>query len=313
MDGEESPAETCRALVDELTPTDLDPQIGAVLESLLSVTDQLQQRVTELEAELTKTHNIATTASGNAAENTATINTLKDDHEKTRDITRTAVAKAQQLEVDPDQQEDAERLPADVAPGSSPPDFFANCRERKCTELFAEAANRQNTYRAITVAKRWPEFGTERTDGSGVFFIKEDVTVALTADLGTNPHRQAVAHVWDTLIELGGTDVQVKPRQVGRQQTPTELLVLDKATAEGFLEERYLGLELLETTTVEVGGFTLVVTGETERPCDSGENETEWSLNTGDSVRRRVGGLTLSSVGSTSSRERLFGTELIPE
>jgi len=261
---EETPHETCKAIVADLPLDDIDPRLGTVLESLLAMTDQLQRRVAELEDELDQTHEIATTASGNAAKNAATLETLEEDHDKTRDIASTAVAKAQQLEADPDQQADAERLPADVAPSSSPLDFFANCRETKCKELFVERANRQNTYRAITVAKRWPEFATERTDGSGIFFTKDDVTVALTAELGAKPHRQTVARVWDKLIELGGTDVQVKSRQVGRRQTPTELLEMDKSTAEGLLEKRYLGLELLETAAAEAGGVTPVVTGDSE-------------------------------------------------
>ncbi len=51
------------------------------------------------------------------------------------------------------------------------------------------------------VAKRWPEFATERTDGSGVFFTKDDVETALTAELGKEPHRQTVKWVWEKLQE----------------------------------------------------------------------------------------------------------------
>jgi len=124
-------------------------------------------------------------------------------------------------------------------------------------------SNRQNTYRAITVAKRWPEFATKRTDGSGVFPTKDDITTALTAELGKQPHRQTVARVWDTFRELGGTDIQTKPRQVGRRQESTEILTMDMETAQGLLEKRYIGLDLLDGTTAkaQTGGVTPVVTG----------------------------------------------------
>jgi hypothetical protein len=144
-------------------------------------------------------------------------------------------------------------------------DFFANCRQSKLKTMFVEQSNRQNTYRAIVVAKRWPEFATKRSDGSGVFLTKEAMTTALTAHLGRTPHRQTVSRVWEKLLELGGRDCTRKTRQVGRTQEPTEILTMDIDTAEGLLEKRYVGLDLLEmsdrkTTT---GGVTPVVTGAT--------------------------------------------------
>lgn len=260
--GDAPPIETGRELVAQLTSKETDPLLEALFESLLELTTELQARVDDLEGELETTHEIATTASGKTAQNAAAIEDLEAEQEKTHDIAKTAVAKAQQLEADPDAQEDAEALPAGVEPSSSPLDFFANCREAKCKELFVEQSNRQNTYRAIKIAKRWPEFATERTDGSGVFFDKEAVTMALTAELGEKPHRQTVSRVWDKLVELGGADLRVKSRQVGRRQEPTELLVMDRATADGLLEKRYLGLDLLEKAGAEAGGVTPVVTRE---------------------------------------------------
>ena len=112
----------------------------------------------------------------------------------------------------------------------------------------------------MKVAKRWPEFGTERADGSGVFFTKEDVTTALTAELGKQPHRETVKRVWQKLQELGGEDVRSKTRQVGRKQSATEILAMDTETADGLLEKRYLGLDLLNGDAAATGGVTPVVT-----------------------------------------------------
>jgi hypothetical protein len=52
-----------------------------------------------------------------------------------------------------------------------------------------------------------------------------------------------------------------KTRQVGRDQTKTELLAMDMATAEGLLEKRYIGLDLLEHSDhkATTGGVTPVV------------------------------------------------------
>ena len=126
--------------------------------------------------------------------------------------------------------------------------------------MFVERSNRQNTYRAVKIAKRRPEFGTERTDGSGVFFTKDDLTTALTAELGKAPHRQTVKRVWQTVQELGGADVRLKTRQVGRRQEAMEHLTMSMATAEALLEKRYLGLDLLDGDAATTGGVAPVVT-----------------------------------------------------
>jgi len=177
------------------------------------------------------------------------------------DVAKSAIAKAQQLEADSDHQEDAEQLPEGIEPSSSPLDFFANCRQSKVKTMFVERSNRQNTYRAITVAKRWPEFATTRTDGSGVSMTKADLQTALTAELGKEPHRQTVKRVWEKLVEIGGGDIVEKTRQVGRDQTQTEILAMDMDTAEGLLEKRYVGLDLLENSDhkATTGGVTPVV------------------------------------------------------
>jgi len=239
----------------------IPPLVSSVLQTLIQTIETLQNRIDDLETKLEQTHDIATTASGKAETNASDINDLEADQEKTHDIATSAVAKANQL--DSDQQEDAETLPEGVEPSSSPLDFFANCRQTKVKQAFVEESNRQNTYRAIAVAKRWPEFATKRTDGSGVFLTKDDIQTALTAELGKQPHRQTVARVWDKLLELGGSDVVEKRRTVGRNQVTKQILTMDKDTAEGLLEKRYIGLDLLETTTekAQTGGVTPVVTG----------------------------------------------------
>ena len=250
-----------QTLINDLNGDEVSPPVSSVLELLVATIDDLQARVDDLEADLERTHDVATTAVGTAAENESRLDDVETQQETTHDIAKSAIAKAQRLEADTDQQEDAEQLPEGIEPSSSPLDFFANCRQSKVKTMFVERSNRQNTYRAIAVAKRWPEFATKRTDGSGVFMTKADLQTALTAELGKEPHRQTIKRVWETLVELGGDDVVEKTRQVGRDQTKTEILAMDTDTAEGLLEKRYIGLDLLENSDhkAATGGVTPVV------------------------------------------------------
>ncbi|WP_058997976.1 hypothetical protein [Haloarcula sp. CBA1127] len=262
MDIEQAEMDTdeLQALVSDLDG-DVSPLVSSVLETLVATIDDLHERVTELEANLERTHEVATTAVGDAATNDQRLDDLEAQQETTREVAKSAIAKAQQLEADADQQEDAEQLPEGIEPSSSPLDFFANCRQSKVKTMFVERSNRQNTYRAISIAKRWPEFATKRTDGSGVFMTKSDIQTALTAELGKEPHRQTIKRVWETLVDIGGDDVVEKTRQVGRAQTQTEILAMDIETAEGLLEKRYVGLDLLENSDhkAATGGVTPVV------------------------------------------------------
>ncbi|WP_336331192.1 hypothetical protein [Haloarcula sp. CGMCC 1.2071] len=257
---DETDTDELQALVNDLDG-DVSPLVSSVLETLVATIDDLHERVTELEADLEQTHDVATTAVGDAATNDQRLDDLEAQQETTRDVAKSAIAKAQQLEADTDQQEDAEQLPEGIEPSSSPLDFFANCRQSKVKTMFVERSNRQNTYRAISIAKRWPEFATKRTDGSGVFMTKNHIETALTAELGKEPHRQTIKRVWETLVDIGGDDVVEKTRQVGRDQTQTEILAIDMATAEGLLEKRYVGLDLLENSDhkAATGGVTPVV------------------------------------------------------
>ncbi|EMA25744.1 hypothetical protein [Haloarcula argentinensis] len=249
-----------QSLVSELGD-EVSPPVSSVLELLVATIDDLQARVDDLEADLERTHDVATTAVGTAAENESRLDDVETQQETTHDVAKSAIAKAQQLEADTDQQEDAEQLPEGIEPSSSPLDFFANCRQSKFKTMFVERSNRQNTYRAIAIAKRWPEFATTRTDGSGVFMTRADLQTALTAELGKEPHRQTIKRVWETLVELGGDDIVEKTRQVGRDQTKTEILAMDMKVAEGLLEKRYIGLDLLENSDhkAATGGVTPVV------------------------------------------------------
>ncbi|WP_336358946.1 hypothetical protein [Haloarcula sp. CGMCC 1.6347] len=262
MDIEQAETDTdeLQTLINDLDG-DVSPLVSSVLETLVATIDDLHERVTELEANLERTHEVATTAVGDAATNDQRLDDLEAKQETTRDVAKSAIAKAQQLEADTDQQEDAEQLPEGIEPSSSPLDFFANCRQSKVKTMFVERSNRQNTYRAISIAKRWPEFATKRTDGSGVFMTKNDIATALTAELGKEPHRQTIKRVWEKLIEIGGGDIVEKTRQVGRDQTQTEILAMDIETAEGLLEKRYVGLDLLENSDhkAATGGVTPVV------------------------------------------------------
>ncbi|KZX48273.1 hypothetical protein, partial [Haloarcula sp. K1] len=256
----ETDTDALQALVNDLGDG-MSPLVSSVLETLVATIDDLHERVTELEADLEQTHEVATTAVGDAATNNQRLDDLEAQQETTRDVAKSAIAKAQQLEANTDQQEDAEQLPEGIEPSTSPLDFFANCRQSKVKTMFVERSNRQNTYRAISIAKRWPEFATTRTDGSGVFMTKADLQTALTAELGKEPHRQTIKRVWETLVDIGGDDVVEKTRQVGRDQTQTEILAMDMATAEGLLEKRYIGLNLLENSDhkAATGGVTPVV------------------------------------------------------
>ncbi|MBX0326070.1 hypothetical protein EGH21_23975 [Halomicroarcula sp. F13] len=251
--------EDIRTLLDQYISDDVDPLLETLLDTLLDLTDHLQSKLEDLETHIERTHDVATTASAKTEQQASHLEDLEADQTKTHDIATTAVAKAQQLEAD----DDHDSLPAGVEPSSSPLDFFANCRDAAIKNAFVAEANRQNTYRAIRVAKRWPEFATTRHDGSSVFLTRDDLTTALTAELGHKPHRQTVHRVWETLLDLGGDDVTESTRQVGRQQTPTEILELDIDTAEGLLDQRYVGLDLLDGTALKAttGGVTPVVTG----------------------------------------------------
>jgi len=253
-------ADDLQALVNQLDAE--SPLLASVLDTLVEAVSDLQTRVEQLEDQQEATHDIATTAVGNAARNENELDTVERKARKNRQIAKTAVGKAEQAIANPDHQEDAQRLPADVEPSSSPLDFFANCEAETIREVFVEQSNRTNTYRAVAAAKRWPEFGTVGNTTGAVAFERDDLQHALTAELGEKPHRQTVSRVWDKMLDLGGTDLELRDRQISNQQEPRELLVMERDTAEGLLEERYAGLDLLDGADEKTvaGGVTPVVT-----------------------------------------------------
>lgn len=259
-------SEDVQDLVELLTQRDdVDPVVATVLETLVETVDRQQDELEDLREQQEKTHDVATTAVAKAQSTEQRVDDVEEQEEKTRDIARSAVAKAEQVDADPDQQEDAEDLPAGVEPSTSPLDFFANCRQQKIKEMFVEDSNRSNTFRAVAIAKRWREFAHERSDGSGIFWTREDVETALTAQMGETPHRMTVKRVWETLRdELGGDDVLEKSRRISSKQEPKDILGMDVEAAEKLNESRYIGMDLLDGSEgkARTGGVTPVVTGE---------------------------------------------------
>ncbi|TYL35853.1 hypothetical protein CV102_25540, partial [Natronococcus pandeyae] len=110
------------------------------------------------------------------------------------------------------------------------------------------------------VAKRWEEFATKRTTGDGVFFTRDDVRQALTAIMGEQPHGTTITRVWEAMVELGGSGLEERTRQVSPKQPVKEILSMDLETATGLLEDRYCHLDLLEEGVASAGGVTPVVT-----------------------------------------------------
>jgi hypothetical protein len=248
-----------RSLVSELGD-ELSLPVSSALGLPVATIDALRERIDDIEDDVTQTRDVATTVVA-AVENERRLDDVEAQQETTHHIAQRAIAKTQQLEADPDHQEGAEQFPEGREPSSSPLNFFTTCRQSEVKTIFVERANRQNTYRAISIAKRWPEFATKRTDGSGVFLTKADMTTALTAELGKEPHRQTVKRVWEKLIEICGDDIVEKTRHVGRGRSKTAILVMDIETVEGLLEQRYVGLDLLADSDrkATAGGVTPVV------------------------------------------------------
>jgi hypothetical protein len=218
------------------------------------------ERIDDLEARLEKNDQTRTDLAKNATE-------AASQAEQAKEIARSASAKACQVEATIDEitandemSTQTTRLPGDVEPSTSPLDFFANCRQYKVRKRFVDERSEQNTYRALLVAKRWEEFATKRTTGNGVFFTRDDVRQALTAILGERPHGTTITRVWESMVELGGGDLEEQTRQVSPKQPTKQILTMDLETATGLLDDRYCHLDLLEESTTSMGGVTPVVT-----------------------------------------------------
>lgn len=220
--------------------------------------DALEERVEELEDETEQAEDVRTDLA-------AALNSAVEDAEEAREIARSASATANQVRSEVEDDEDGQsadhNLPGDVKPSSSPLDFFANCSTFGVKRRFVEQQNKTNTYRAVEVAQKWEEYANRRTDGTGIFWTRENVESALIEVQGQKPHRETIRRVWKELKSLGGSDVTEKTRQVGRTQEPTEIIAMSMETAEGLTENRYVGLDLLDADGGTAGGVTPVVTG----------------------------------------------------
>jgi hypothetical protein len=214
------------------------------------------ERIDDLEARIDKNDQTRKDLAKNATR-------AKSTAEEAKEIARSASAKACQVEAafeDDGKSEGAPQLPGDVEPSTSPLDFFANCRQHKVKQRFVDERSEQNTYRALLVAKRWEEFATKRTTGDRIFFTRDDVRQALTAIIGGQPHGTTITRVWESMKQLGGSDLTEQTRQVSPKQPVKQILVMDLEAAVGLLEGRYCHLDLLEESTASTGGVTPVVT-----------------------------------------------------
>ncbi|NKE37918.1 methyl-accepting chemotaxis protein [Natronococcus sp. JC468] len=243
-------------------------QMWCVLQKQAKTIEQLESRLEDVEQEQSRGQRNRQEIASRMNELDEKVDEVTETADEAKEIAKSATSTAEQAKSIAEtgetafDREDAEALPGGVEPSSSPLDFFANCRQHNVKQRFVDEQNKQNTWRAIAVAKRWEEFATKRTDGSGVFFTRDDLREGLTAILGKRPHAQTLKRVWNSLKEIGSTDVELKRRRVGPKQDPKELLTMDIETAEGLLETRYHHLDLLEEGTVS-GGITPVVTNNT--------------------------------------------------
>jgi hypothetical protein len=255
-DGDDAQSTTIQMLTNELRTLrsrieDLETE-NEVLERRV---ETQSDRIEELEERIDKDDQVRADLAQNANEATSVA-------EEAKEIACSASAKVSQIEAINDESESDEttQLPGDVEPSTSPLDFFANCRPYKVKKRFVDERNEQNTYRALLVAKRWDEFATKRTTGDGVFFTRGDVRTALTAIMGEQPHGTTITRVWNSMVELGGGDLEERTRQVSPKQPAKQILAMDLEIATGLLEDRYCHLDLLEEGTASAGGVTPVVT-----------------------------------------------------
>jgi hypothetical protein len=220
------------------------------------------ERIDDLEERIEKNDQTRKDLAKNATQ-------AKSKAEEAKEIARSASAKACQVEAafenDGKDKREGPQLPGDVEPSTSPLDFFASCRQHKVKKRFVDERSEQNTYRALLVAKRWEEFATKRTTGDGVFFTRDDVRQALTAIMGGQPHGTTITRVWEAMKQLGGSDLTEQTRQVSPKQPAKQILSMELEAAVRLLDGRYCHLDLLEESTVSMGGVTPVVTQPTAR------------------------------------------------
>ena len=230
--------------------------IWAVIQQQAKQIDTFEQRVADLEAATERASTARTDLAANAHE-------AKENAKTAREVLKAATAKVNQLEAEiegDDESSNTAGLPGDVDPATSPLDLYANCSPYQVKKRLVDEKNKKNSWRAVTVARRWDEFATRRKNGSGIFWTRADLKQAITAIDGEKPHGTTITRVWDALVELGGSDVTVKERSVSQQQKKVKIGAMDMATAVGLNEMRYHEFDLLEDGAV-TGGVTPVVTG----------------------------------------------------
>lgn len=229
--------------------------------------ERLQERVDELQQEQKRADRNRQEIASQLNEINESIAEADETAGEAKEIAKNANANAEQAKSIAEtgetafDQEDAEELPGGVAPSSSPLDFLANCRQHRVKKhLVDQGTPRKNRFRALQVMKRWEEFATKRTDGSGIFWTRDNVQEALTAVLGERPHAQTLKRVWDEMKALGSSDIDVTDRKVSAKQDAKEIVAMDMETADGLHDTRYHHLELLDTDGQVTGGVTPVVT-----------------------------------------------------
>ncbi|MFC4990585.1 methyl-accepting chemotaxis protein [Saliphagus infecundisoli] len=229
--------------------------------------NRLEARVDELQHEQTRAERNRKEIASRLNDVDDSIEEADDTLEQTKEIAKAANANANQAKSIAEtggtaaEREDSEDLPGSVEPSSSPLDFLANCRQHRVkTHLVDRGTPRKNRFRALLLMKRWDEFATKRTNGSGIFWTRDNVKEALTAILGKRPHAQTLKRVWKEMVGLGSSDVDVIDRRVSATQDSKEIIAMDRETAEGLLDTRYHHLELLTVDGKVSDGVTPVVT-----------------------------------------------------
>ncbi|SDD93845.1 hypothetical protein [Natrinema hispanicum] len=242
-------------------------EMWAIIQELVQTIDCLEERVDELQQEQNRADRNRKEIASQLHEITESVAETDETADQAKEIAKTANANAEQAKSIAEtgetafDREDPEELPGGIEPSSSPLDFLANCRQHRVKKhLVDQGTPRKNRFRALLVMKRWDEFATKRTNGSGIFWTRDDVRDALTAILGKRPHAQTLKRVWNEMIAIGSSDIDVTERRVSAKQTPKEIIAMDIETAEGLFESRYHHLELLDSDGQVTGGVTPVVT-----------------------------------------------------
>lgn len=242
-------------------------ELWAVIQKQSKTIDRLEERIDDLQQEQSRAERNRKEIASQLHEINESIAETDETVDQAKEIAKTANANAEQAKSIAEtgetafDREDPEELPNGIDPSSSPLDFLANCRQHRVKKhLVDQGTPRKNRFRALLVMKRWDEFATKRTNGSGIFWTRDDVRNSLTAILGKCPHAQTLKRVWGEMIAIGSSDIEVTERRVSAKQIPKEIITMDIETAERLLDARYHHLELLDIDGQVTDGVTPVVT-----------------------------------------------------